>query len=226
MPFESQYVPIGAVGEGRFTTVPGTPTSRQRMGSTFFRGTRIEGRTGIHITLDTFNAIEEYIRWAESVPGQLPYAMDILIRFMAYTDQGYSQEYSFGPSDPAERWKQYAWKLPVRRISGRYFYGWRVQRVGLAHWRVYNDSREAFFIEFGINPRGEGRRVRRPVRKLALKKTMEAMMRTHAWHRCWCEIYASPRRRGKRTIKGFTQTVQSPGKGGFAGVRLGRRLPG
>jgi hypothetical protein len=223
--FNAQYVPTGPVGSGTFKTTRGTPTSRHEMGSPFFRQTRIQGRTGVHITLDTFNAIEEYIRWAQEVPGQLPHAMDILIRFMAYTDQGFSQQMSFGVLDESETRKQYAWRIPVRRITGRYFYGWKVQRVGVGHWRVYNDSREAYFIEFGINPRGEGRRVRRPIRKLALKKTMDAMRRTHAFHRCWCEIYANPRRRKPRS-KNFTQIVQSPGMGGFSGPMLGRRLPG
>ena len=130
--------------------------ARHAMGSPFFRQTRIQGRQGIHITLDTFNAIEEYIRWAQGVPAYLPSAMDILIRFMAYTDQGFSQERSFGVLDEQEQHPQYAWEIPVRRISGKYFYGWKTQRVGLGHWRVYNDSREAFFIEFGINPRAKG----------------------------------------------------------------------
>jgi hypothetical protein len=179
---------------------------------------------GLHITTDTFNGIEEYIRWAQSRPREFPRAMNLLIRFMAYTDQGFSQRMSAGVYDPREEKPALAWKIPVRRITEKYFLGWKTKKVTQGVWQVYNDSRAAFYVEFGIHVSGS--RVRRPIRKLALKKTMEAMMRTHAFHRCWCEIYQD-QRRGKRHMgRGFTQTVQSPGKGGFTGPMLGRRLPG
>jgi hypothetical protein len=181
----------------------------------------------VELTTDSINAIEHYIRWAESVPGQMPRAMDILCRFMALVNQGIAQEMSYGAYDPQQRNPSQAWRIPVRRISQRYFYGWRVKRVGLGVWMLYNDSREAFYIEYGIhqNPRTgqvSGRRVRRPIRKLSLKRTLEAMMRTQAYHRVWAEIYVD---KHHRISRGFTQTVQSPAKGSFTGPLLGRRLP-
>lgn len=183
----------------------------------------ITARRGvIEISPDTFNAIEELIRWSESVPKEFPRAMDILVRFMAYTNQGIAQRMSAGPYDPNQKNQRLAWRIPVRRISEKYYLGWKVRRIGLGTWQLYNDSREAYFIEFGIHT--SGNRVRRPIRKLSLRRTMEFMMRTQAYHRCWCEIYANPRR-GKPKSKGFTQTVQSPGMGGFTGPALGRRLP-
>jgi hypothetical protein len=175
------------------------------------------------ISTDTFNAIEEYIRWAEGVPREFPRAMDILIRFMAYTNQGLAQKMSAGPHDPNQGNPQLAWKLPVRRISEKYYLGWKVRRLGMGVWQLYNDSREAYYIEFGIHT--SNRRVRRPIRKLSLRRTLDAMMRTQAYHRVWCEIYANPRK-GKPKSRNFTQVVQSPGKGGFTGFQLGRRLPG
>lgn len=178
---------------------------------------------GLHITTDTFNGIEEYIRWAEQTGREFPRAMNMLIRFMAYTDQGHSQRLSAGMYDPGERRPDQAWRVPVRRITEKYYLGWKTRRVSNGVWEVYNESRAAFYVEFGIHV--SGRRVRRPIRKLALRKTMTDMMRTHAFHRCWCEIYVNERR-GKRHVgRGFTQTVQSPGKGGFSGPMLGRRLP-
>jgi hypothetical protein len=188
----------------------------------------VRGMGAVQISTDTFNAIEEYIRWAEAVPGRLPRAMDILTRFMSLTNLGIAQEMSYGPSDPQQRNPAMAWRIPVRRISGRYFYGWQVKRIGLGVWMLYNDSREAFFIEFGIHadPRtGEpsARRIRRPIRKLSLRRTLQAMMRTQAYHRIWAEIYVG---RHRKITKGFTQTVQSPAKGSFTGPALGRRLPG
>jgi hypothetical protein len=190
-----------------------------------FVPSRARPRRGVlSISLDTFNAIEEWIKWGESVKSELitRRGMDILVRFMAYTNQGIAQRMSAGPLDPQQQRPQEAWKIPVRRITERYYFGWKVRRIGFGTWQLYNDSREAYFIEFGIHV--SGRRVRRPIRKLSLRRTMEAMMRTQAYHRCWCEIYANPRK-GKHKSRGFTQTVQSPGMGGFTGPMLGRRLP-
>jgi hypothetical protein len=174
------------------------------------------------ITPDTFNGIEEAIRWAEGVGNRLEHGkhMDMLVRFMAYTNLGIAQRMSAGPYDPQQRNPSQAFRIPVRRITEGYMIGWKVRRRGRGVWELYNDSRAAFFVEFGIHT--SGRRVRRPIRKLSLMKTMNAMRRTQAWHRVWCDIYADPRHpRGK----GFTQIVQSPGKGGFGGPMLGRFLP-
>lgn len=189
----------------------------------------MKGRGGVQISTETFNAIEEYIRWCYSVPSHMPVAMDILARMMALTNQGIAQEMSFGPLDPTGRRNaSQAWKIPVRRISGHYLYGWRVRRISAATWMLYNDSREAYFIEFGIHRQpGSGevsaRRVRRPVRKLSLRRTLEAMMRTQAYHRVWAEIFVDKRHGAGR---GFVQTVQAPRMGSFTGPRLGARLPG
>jgi hypothetical protein len=118
---------------------------------------------------------------------------------------------SFGPYDPGQQSSAAAWKLPVRRISNAYYLGWKVRSLGYAHWQLYNDSREAYYIEFGINWRGAGRRVRRPVRKMSLRRTLDFMRTTQAFHRVWCDIFANPRTRHRG--KGFTQIVQSPAGG-------------
>ena len=182
----------------------------------------------IDVTPEFFNALEDYIRWTEHVPREAPRAMDLLCRFMALTNLGIAQSMSAGPRDPRGERPQFAWRIPVRRISQRYFYGWKVKRIRVGAWMLYNDSREAFFIEFGIHrdPRTglvSGRRVRRPIRKLSLKRTLEAMMRTKVYHRIWAEIYVD--KRTKRHA-GFTQIVQSPRMGTFGGPSLGRNLPG
>jgi hypothetical protein len=204
----------------------------------------VRGRGMVEISTETFNAIEEYIRWAEAVPARMPRAMDILARFMSLTNLGIAQQMSYGPADPQNRNPAMAWKIPVRRISGRYFYGWQVRRIAQATWMLYNDSREAYFIEFGIHrqPGSEAvssRRIRRPIRKLSLRRTLAAMMRTQAYHRVWAEIYVDKKRKISR---GFTQTVQSPagghsmfapfgagaastGSGSFSGPAPGSHLP-
>lgn len=72
-----------------------------------------------------------------------------------------------------------AWKIPVRRITGAYLAGWKVRHIGVGIWETYNDSREAYFIEFGINHRGTGLtstgglvRIRRPVLKLSVMQAV------------------------------------------------------
>lgn len=164
-------------------------------------------------TAESINAIEAYIRWAEfEVPSRLPRQMDNLVKLMAILNQGVAREMSWGVSDPQEKNPSAAWRLPVRRISGRYYMGWKVRSVRQGVAELYNNSREAYFIEFGINWLGAGRRVRRPIRKLSLNRTMKLMMTTQAYHRIWTGIFADPRRRFNRGV-GFTQIVQSPGGG-------------
>lgn len=166
-----------------------------------------QGREGLIVpTKETINGIEAAIRWAETeVPVQLRMGMMKLTQLMAFVNQREARKYSFGPEDPGERNPALAWKLPVRRITSRYYLGWKVRPVA-GGWQLYNDSREAFFIEFGINWLGGGRRVRRPVQRLSLKKTMEYMQTTQAYHRIWSEIF-----RLKHQTIGFSQQVQSPG---------------
>jgi hypothetical protein len=178
----------------------------------------------IEVDKASLDGIEEAILWAESeVPANFYNAMNKLVYAMALINQGEARKMSFGPSDPNQNRPDAAWKIPVRRISDAYYLGWKVRQVGPAVWQLYNDSREAYYIEFGINWRGSGRRVRRPIRKLSLRRTMEIMITSSVYHRIWVDIYANPRtlHRGM----GFTQHVQSPGAGGFTGPALGRFLP-
>lgn len=169
-------------------------------------------RAILNPTPETINGLEQAIRWAEfEVPGNLKRYMNDLVYVMALTNQGEARRMSFGPYEPAGHNTSLAWKLPVRRITQNYYLGWKVRQVKPAVWQLYNDSREAYFIEFGINWLGHGRRVRRPVRKLSLRRTMEKMMATQAYHRVWCDIYANPRTRHRG--RGFTQIVQSPAGG-------------
>lgn len=160
---------------------------------------------------ETMNGIEEAIRWAESeVPSNLRRYMNELVFHMAIVNQGEARKMSFGPLDPSGSDSSLAWKMPVRRISERYYTGWKVRQLKPAVWQLYNDSREAYYIEFGINWLGGNRRVRRPVRKMSLRRTMELMMTTKAYHRVWVDIYANPKF-GRHRGRGFYQIVQSPG---------------
>jgi hypothetical protein len=180
-----------------------------------------QGKGGIlEPTKETINGIEAAIRWAEyEVPMHLAEQMLKLTQLMALVNQGFARKMSFGPEDPTGANNELAWRLPVRRISGRYYLGWKVRPVR-GGWELYNDSREAYFIEYGINWLGGGRRVRRPVQRLSLKQTMDYMASTMAYHRIWGEIY-----RTRHKTLGFEQQVQSPAMGSFTGPMLGRFLP-
>lgn len=185
----------------------------------------------LEITPQSIRGIESYIRWATvEAPHQVPLYMDQLVVNMALVNQSEARKMSYGPYDPQERDPGLAWRTPaqgIRRISQDYYLGWKVYKIGFGHYRLQNKSREAYFIEFGISEVGFGarhvpaRRIRRPVRKLSLLKTMEFMKTTQAFHRIWVDMF-----RARHTHGGFTQIVQSPAMGSFEGPWLGRRLPG
>lgn len=201
------------------------------------------GQPLVEVDKATLNGLESFIRWCEDeVPKNLPIYMNQLVYRMALINQGEARKMSYGPHDPSQRQPEAAWKLPVRRISERYYLGWKVKQIADG-WMLFNDSREAYFIEFGINWLGAGRRVRRPIRKLSLRRTMDYMASTQAYHRIWANIYKT-----RQGHMGFTQIIQAPGGGhmvwggvtearrgvskvpnegmGASGPGVGRHLPG
>jgi hypothetical protein len=196
--------PTVRTASGQVARAAGPPRSGQIMG---------RGMTAIQIDPSFFEALENAIRQCERTKRNLPIAMDRMVRFMSYTHLGFAQKRALGPVDPMQRRPEYAWKVPVRRITGRYFFGWKVKRRGLGWWEVYNDSREAFFIEFGIhsNPytgKPSPRRIRRPIMKLSFMENIRFLQKTQIGHRIWSSIYFPPP--GQRKGRGFLWTMQSP----------------
>lgn len=108
------------------------------------------------ITPEIFDEIDDWIRAAERTGRNTQFGMDALVQLMARTNQAIAKEKSRGPVDPRGAMYDKAWKIPVRRITGRYYRGWRVRRITSGVWMLYNDSREAYFIEYGINHVGQG----------------------------------------------------------------------
>lgn len=111
-----------------------------------------------------FTAIENFIRDNKESQAKAMQGVDLLVRTMAMVVKGYAQQRSGGPVAPRRR-SNPAWagKIPVQRITGAYFAGWTVRRVGMARWLVYNDAKEAYLIETGMY-----QRVRRPILKLSI----------------------------------------------------------
>jgi hypothetical protein len=155
------------------------------------------GRGVIEFTNETLKMLDDWYAWAKYVEkSQLPKAETAIARTMAMMAGGYAQKRSAGmkraPNDTTR-----SWKMPVPRVTSRYFLGWRVQRVTHATYILTNDSREAYFIEYGIhrNPAtGEPspRRIRRPVLKLAVRDMLEALYASRLGHRVWSSIIIPP----------------------------------
>jgi hypothetical protein len=142
-----------------------------------------------------------------------------------------------GPATPQPIYRDAAWKIPVRRITQRYYKGWKVRRLAPGAWILYNDSREAYFIEFGIHPRGKFssiektkagasphgyfvKRVRRPIRKLSLMKTLRFMDQSRAGERIW-EASFAPFRPGRRyTARGQAVMLDDIQSGVGAGAAM------
>lgn len=180
----------------------------------------------------SLDEIFDLVKWAEAdVPRLIPKLMNRLTMYMSLYHQGEARKMSFGPYDPSGKNAGLAWRTPsqgIRRISERYYLGWKVKSMGLGSWMIYNDSREAFYIEYGISMVGWGEnrhvpegRIRRPTNKLAGRRTIEwALSTTGMANYIWTEIY-----RGSGRYR-FIQIVQSPAMGSFSGALIGRQLPG
>ena len=168
-------------------------------------GRTLRARPYFRIGEETFEHIEQWIDAAEASGRNVRFGMNALVMLMARTNQAIAMEMSRGPNDPQERNPSAAWKIPVRRISSRYYKGWKVRRLAPGVWMLFNDTREAYFIEYGINHVGGGmtvtyrdgrtyikssRRVRRPIRKMSLMKTIKFMDQTRTGDRVWEAIWA------------------------------------
>lgn len=166
-----------------------------------------------HITPEVFNEIDDLIQACRQTGRNLTMGMNALAMLMAYTNLAIAREMSEGPRDPRQRYPKWAWQIPVRRIKETYFKGWKVRRLAAGVWMLYNDSREAWYIEFGIHPSGYkvearggkyymkgSRRVRRPIRKLSLKKTLRFVDQSRAGQHVWEQIHAPFRGGSKRYV--------------------------
>lgn len=159
----------------------------------------------VTLTAESLDALEDYIAWTENVSKKkLLQADEYMARFLAMLSGSYAQKYSAGmrrhPDDSTR-----SWAMPVPRITNRYFLGWRVERLGRGAYVLTNDSREAFFIEYGIhrNPATgtvSPRRIRRPVFKMSFLRTMETVQRSSIAHRVWADVLVpKPGEPGRRT---------------------------
>lgn len=149
--------------------------------------------------------------WALEIKNsgqRLPMSTNALAQILARVDQRFSQQMSAGPVDPRQQNPNAAWKIPVRRITSHYYHGWYVRRVAPGVWMVYNPTREAYYIEYGIHT--SQRRVRRPIRKMALLKTLKFADSHQVGQFVWETVFGPLRRSGARTQRGFGSVRSSP----------------
>jgi hypothetical protein len=130
----------------------------------------MKGRgTGV-INVEALDSIDDFLRDINMTTQKLQYGINALAMVLSHAMLGFAQRLSGGPVDTRGQNVAASWRIPVRRITFAYFTGWKVKRLAPGVWMTYNDSREAFFIEFGIHPSGQG--VPRPVLKIAYGQTM------------------------------------------------------
>lgn len=115
------------------------------------------------ITRQTFTDIENFISDNEASADKVLMGMDALARSMILVIKGLAQQKSAGPQSFGRSNPAFANRIPVQRISGRYYAGWTTRKVGNAHWMLYNDAVEAYLIETGLY-----QRTRRPILKLSI----------------------------------------------------------
>lgn len=171
------------------TTTRAHPVSSGRGSKSASSLRRASGRMqGFYIDPGSIDAFYQYAQDFKDNAEQFKFGMDKVIMMYAYLALAGAQKRSLGQVDPQMANIAAAWKVPVRRITGAYFLGWEVQHLSLGVWALTNNSREAYFIEFGINhtitgavgPNGMRVRIRRPIMKLACLEAIKIARESNA----------------------------------------------
>lgn len=178
------------------------------------------GGPRITITRKTFEQIETFIADNKASIEKMNKGIDLLVQGTILVVKAGAQERSAGPVAPGKRSvPALAYKIPVQRITGRYFAGWTQRRLGNGHWILYNDSYEAYLIEYGIF-----QRVRRPILKLSVLGMLRFIQTTPTVGR-FMDWVIAPRRNSRGQFQSFskrmagTQTIResSPMTNNLAG---------
>jgi hypothetical protein len=177
--------------------------SATRFSPTAPGGGRFDAPGGFGITLASIRSIEDYIQDNRYSIDKVKYGMDTLIRVLINVVQAEARKRSAGPVAP--RWRSvpaFAYKIPVQRITGRYYQGWTIRRVRNAHWMLYNDSYEAWLIEYGIYMR-----VRRPILKQSFMAMMQFIQTTRTAE-TFVDWVLAPRRNAKGQFQSFERRIR------------------
>jgi hypothetical protein len=169
------------------------------------------GQIGFTLLGEFIRDIDAYIRDIDISRKNFRWGMNAYVVVLAKAMQEMALKRSRGPYDPQQRNPKAAWRIPVRRISGAYYLNWKIRRLAPGVWQVYNDSREAYFIEFGIHT--SGRRVRRPINKMSLIATLRWADRMGVGDRIWEGIFGPLDDRPLKRERGRLLVQQGPQSG-------------
>jgi hypothetical protein len=149
-------------------------------------------------TRSTFASIENAIADNRASVAKMNAGIDLLVRGCILIVKGGAQTRSAGPIAPRKRSvPALAFKIPVQRITGAYYAGWTQRRLGNGHWVVYNDTVEAYLIEYGIH-----QRVRRPILKLSVLGMYKFLQTTPTINR-FMDWVIAPRRDSRGRFQSF-----------------------
>jgi hypothetical protein len=139
----------------------------------------------------------------QSSKEKVAMGLDLIVRSMVLVMKGLAQEKAGGPVAPRHRSvAALAYRIPVQRITGAYYAGWTQRRVGPAHWILYNETVEAYFIETGMFMR-----IRRPILKMSLIGMLRFIQTTRTGEH-FLEWVLAPRRNAKGQFQSFATRMK------------------
>lgn len=161
--------------------------------------TYIPGAFGI--SRQHFNELDTLIRSLRTGSRESVRAMDTAARLLAHTTQGFAMKAMTGRRYPGPS----QFEIPVRIITGRSRAGWKVKRLGIGKWEVFNEERGAWMVEHGIVAGGGG--TRRPVLRNAGVDTLRFVGYTRFGQRIMADTFGNLRN-NKGQFRNFEQRVR------------------
>lgn len=167
-----------------------------------------------------FSDVDELIRSLRRGTREFDSAMNLAAQMLAKANQGIVQGYMRGPTTRPVDARRIAssFSIPVRRVTGKTYQGWRVRRIRQGMWELFNEERGAWAVEFGVVAGGHGRR--RPVLKMSAVATLRFVQRTRFGNRIYHGTFGNLRN-NKGQFRSFAARMQGSSVLGVAGP-LGR----
>ena len=171
--------------------------------------------SSLTISRRTFEELEEWIRDNAVAEKDFVTGINAIVMMMAYTIKGAAQQKTMGAVDRRAQNTALAYKIPVRRITGKLFAGWKVSKLGPGRYMVYNDDRAAWVLEEDIDQRS-GRRTRRPILKLSVIQMLKLIQTTRTAERMVDSVMA-PRRNNRGQFQSFKARMAGTSMSGIVG---------
>jgi hypothetical protein len=169
--------------------------------------------SGFSISRTTINQLTEHMLDAKASSEKAHSAADVLVQGMAYITRSEAMQKSMGAVAARRRSNPIlAYRIPVQRISGAYYAGWYVRRLGIGIWAVGNATKEAYLIETGMY-----QRVRRPILKMSVISMLQFLQTTRLAD-MFADSLIQPRRNSRGQFQSFQRRMMGTQVlGGMAG---------